>query len=331
MKFGPVATKDALGCVLAHSVALPSGRLKKGQLLTGDDVAVVRAAGIESLIVAELGPLDVREDDAAGRLANLLAGDHIRADDPFTGRANLYARQAGVLLANRDVVDAFNRVDPAITIACLPDDTFVEADRMVGTVKIIPLAVDAVALEAAEEVLSGETAIDVSPSLPNRVGLIATQLPHLKSATMDKTRRILDERLAVAGSRVAMETRVPHSAADVATALRGVANESDLIIIFGASAIADQDDVIPSALREAGGVVRHVGMPVDPGNLLMTGALDTTPVIGAPGCARSPAENGFDWVLQRLLAQLPVDDAYLTGLGVGGLLMEIHSRPQPRQ
>jgi molybdenum cofactor cytidylyltransferase len=55
------------------------------------------------------------------------------------------------------------------------------------------------------------------------------------------------------------------------------------------------------------------------------------PVLGAPGCARSPVENGFDWVLMRLLAGLKVSRAELTGMGVGGLLMEIVTRPQPRE
>jgi molybdenum cofactor cytidylyltransferase len=41
-------------------------------------------------------------------------------------------------------------------------------------------------------------------------------------------------------------------------------------------------------------------------------------------------ENGFDWVLMRLLAGLKVTRADLTGMGVGGLLMEIVTRPQPR-
>jgi molybdenum cofactor cytidylyltransferase len=37
-------------------------------------------------------------------------------------------------------------------------------------------------------------------------------------------------------------------------------------------------------------------MPVDPGNLLLLAELAGKPVLGAPGCARSPKENGFDWV-----------------------------------
>jgi molybdenum cofactor cytidylyltransferase len=71
-------------------------------------------------------------------------------------------------------------------------------------------------------------------------------------------------------------------------------------------------------------------MPVDPGNLLILAEIAGRPLVGAPGCARSPKENGFDWVLQRLLAGLDVTPDDIAGLGVGGLLMEIVSRPAPR-
>ena len=103
------------------------------------------------------------------------------------------------------------------------------------------------------------------------------------------------------------------------------------MIVFGASAIADRRDVIPAALEAVGGEIEHFGMPVDPGNLLLIGNAGGVPVMGAPGCARSPVENGFDWVLTRLLAGLKVTRADLTGMGVGGLLMEIVTRPQPRK
>jgi molybdenum cofactor cytidylyltransferase len=92
----------------------------------------------------------------------------------------------------------------------------------------------------------------------------------------------------------------------------------------------DDGDVIPSAIRRAGGKVVRFGMPVDPGNLLVLGELDGKPVVGAPGCARSPKENGFDWIVRRLLAGIDVSSADIAALGVGGLLMEIPTRPQPR-
>jgi molybdenum cofactor cytidylyltransferase len=105
---------------------------------------------------------------------------------------------------------------------------------------------------------------------------------------------------------------------------------AEMVVVFGASAIADTRDVIPAAVEEIGGRIEHFGMPVDPGNLMLVAQAQGRPVIGAPGCARSPKENGFDWILMRLLAGLPVTRADITGLGVGGLLMEIVTRPQPR-
>jgi molybdenum cofactor cytidylyltransferase len=63
---------------------------------------------------------------------------------------------------------------------------------------------------------------------------------------------------------------------------------------------------------------------------MLIGDVNGRPVLGAPGCARSPKENGFDWILARLLAGLTVSRGDIAGMGVGGLLMEIVTRPQPR-
>ena len=104
----------------------------------------------------------------------------------------------------------------------------------------------------------------------------------------------------------------------------------NIVLIAGASAILDRRDVIPAAIAAVGGVIEHFGMPVDPGNLLLMGRVGAIPVLGLPGCARSPRVNGFDWVLRRLLADLPVDAAVLARMGVGGLLSEIPTRPHPR-
>jgi molybdenum cofactor cytidylyltransferase len=54
-------------------------------------------------------------------------------------------------------------------------------------------------------------------------------------------------------------------------------------------------------------------------------------VIGLPGCARSPALNGADWVLERLACGLALTDDDIAAMGVGGLLKEIPIRPQPRE
>ncbi len=161
---------------------------------------------------------------------------------------------------------------------------------------------------------------------------MATSLPSLKPAVMDKTRQLLADRLAPAGAGLIGESRVAHDSGSVAEALGALAGDgADLLVVFGASATVDEMDVVPAGIVAAGGRVLHFGMPVDPGNLLVLGEIGNVPVIGAPGCARSPRENGFDWILNRLLAGLSVTPEDVTGLGVGGLLMEIVSRPQPRE
>ncbi|HEX7839486.1 MAG TPA: NTP transferase domain-containing protein, partial [Kofleriaceae bacterium] len=101
-------------------------------------------------------------------------------------------------------------------------------------------------------------------------------------------------------------------------------------LVLGASAIMDRRDVIPSALERAGGEIVRLGMPVDPGNLLMLGRLGTRWVIGVPGCARSLKPSGFDWVLQRVCAGVAVSAEDVAAMGVGGLLDEITVRPTPR-
>jgi molybdenum cofactor cytidylyltransferase len=133
------------------------------------------------------------------------------------------------------------------------------------------------------------------------------------------------------GSRLEQVVRCPHEPEAVAGAVRDLATKGcSPILVFGASAIVDRGDVIPDGLVRAGGEVIHLGMPVDPGNLMMLGRLDETSVIGVPSCARSPKLNGFDWVLQRVLADVPVNARDVMMMGAGGLLKEIASRPSPR-
>lgn len=327
MKFGPVPVGEAAGAILAHSVRLPDASVRKGTRLTAEQAKEFAAAGIGEVVVARLDVDDVHEDEAASAVAAALAGEGVSVDQAFTGRANLRARIAGVVIIDRAVIERLNRIDPAITVATVPEYAAVGAGQMLATIKIIPFAVPRAILNRA----IASAAIRVAPFEAMKVGLVATKLPMLKASVMDKTRRLLDERLLPAGASVMREERVAHDTASVAGALTELAADgADLLIAFGASAVVDSDDVIPAAIRAAGGEVTRLGMPVDPGNLIVLGHIGDKPVIGAPGCARSPKENGFDWVLNRTLAGIEVGSDDIAGMGVGGLLTEIASRPQPR-
>lgn len=335
MIFGDVATAAAEGAILAHGVMLDGGRIAKGTRLTGEEIARLLAAGVETVIAARLEEGDLDEDTAAGRLAAAIDAAHLRLSPPSTGRVNIHAAENGLFVADKALIDRFNAIDPAITFACLADHVAVSAGDMVATIKIIPLAVAGHSVEEARRVLTEGAAIRLKPYAAHDVTLVATQLASLKTSVMDKTARLLGQRLAPSGSRLVDETRVAHRAGAVADAIRSAlarpSGRPRMVIVFGASAVCDGDDVIPKAIRLAGGSVERVGLPVDPGNLLVLGSVGDVPVIGAPGCARSPKENGFDWVMARLLAGEKPTSGELAGLGVGGLLMEIPSRPLPRE
>jgi molybdenum cofactor cytidylyltransferase len=331
MKFGPASPADAVGGVTVHTLRQGSLVLKKGTTIGPAEVESLQCAGVKEIVVVRLEDGDVSEDVAAASIAQVVAGDGIHVERAFTGRANLFAARAGVLVVDRAVVDRINGVDEAITFATLAAYKPVVEGEMVATVKLIPFGVEARLRDAAVKAASGG-ALRIAPYTIKRVGVVSTLLPGLAPKVVEKTLRVTAERLAPAGASIIAERRVPHDEAALSAAIKELlALGSELVIVFGASAIADRRDVIPAAITEIGGAVEHFGMPVDPGNLLLIGSAGGVPVLGAPGCARSPVENGFDWVLMRLLAGLKVTRAELTGMGVGGLLMEIVTRPQPRE
>jgi molybdenum cofactor cytidylyltransferase len=332
MEFDTVAIGEALGAILAHGVRAGGRRLKKGRALSQADLDDIAAAGIATVAVARLENGDVGEDAAAGRIAALCGGSGVRVGAAFTGRVNLYALSDGLAQVDAETIDAINAIDEAVTVATVAPFARVAKGQMLATIKIIPFAAPGAAVEAAEALLRTRGApVGVHAFAPHRAALISTFLTDTKPSLLDKNRSALEDRLTAAGSSLVFERRVAHETAALAAAIREAgAAGADPILIFGASAITDRRDVIPAAVVAAGGAVVHFGMPVDPGNLLLLGTLDGRTVVGLPSCARSPKLNGFDFVLWRLLADLPVGRQELSGMGVGGLLTEIPTRPQPR-
>ncbi len=330
MIFGDFALEDALGMVLAHSLRAGGGMLKKGRALTAADLAALKAAGHQTVIAARLDADDVAEDAAAQQIAALLAGAQTRVAAPFTGRANIFAACDGLALINADPLSRLNAIDERITLATVGRYTRVAAGQMLATVKIIPFAVPLeIIARAKREIAQGLVA--VAPFVAHRAGLILTAFAGTKAQVLDRRREAVVQRLAPLGSTIATTLTVAHTTVAVRDAIRQLAAEGlSPILIFATSAIVDRADVIPAGLVAAGGEIERLGMPVDPGNLLLLGRLGNTPVIGLPSCAASLKLNGFDWVLERIAAGVPVTSSDLAQMGLGGLLKEIDSRPQPR-
>ncbi|MCF2870466.1 molybdopterin-binding protein [Octadecabacter sp. G9-8] len=332
MRFGLVPVADALGTILAHGV--PAAALSKGIVLGDGHVLALKALGIENVTVARLEKGDVGEDDAAVQLANALApnadAQGVRLTKASTGRVNIMSLRAGLFELDVARITALNRINPMITLATLPNLRRVEAGVMLATIKVIAYALPQEEVNDACRVLGGDLAqgdaMTIRSAMIKTATLIETHHPGQRS--QPKGRRVLDARLDRLGTNLVETLDVPHEETAIINAIANA--EGEMIFFLTASATSDPNDTAPAALRRAGGLVTRFGMPVDPGNLLFLGSFEDKPVIGLPGCARSPAMNGADWVMERVICGLPIGTDEISAMGVGGLLKDIPERGRPR-
>ena len=180
MKFGEQNVEHSKGGILAHSLSLPTGkRLRKGALIDDAIIELLIEAGVEETTVAMPDESDILEDVAATLIAEKINNWHFIIEEASTGRVNIFAKGNGVFRASKEIIDQINSIDPAITIATLPDYTAVNSSRLVATIKIIPYAVESDSLETVLG-FNVEKAIDFHPYARHNVGLITTTLPTLK-------------------------------------------------------------------------------------------------------------------------------------------------------
>jgi len=337
VKFGAIPVAEAAGAILAHSLKVGGTTFKKGRVLAPADVAALSNAGYASVTAARLEEDDLDENAAAERVAEAAVGANVAAGRPSTGRCNIFAEARGIAMLDAARINRLNLVDEAVTIATVPPFAQVEPGDLVATVKIITFAVPKAVIDRCRTLAIGAgdrvgPVVRVAAYRPMKIGLLQTRLPGTKESVLDKTVDVTRGRLMTLGSTLDRELRCGHSEDEVAASLVALRDEGiDIALVLGASAIVDRRDVVPAAIERSGGAVEHFGMPVDPGNLMLLAALGRMRVLGLPGSARSIRLHGFDWVLQRIVAGVPVTGEDLMRMGVGGLLKEIPSRPLPRE
>jgi molybdenum cofactor cytidylyltransferase len=327
MKFATVELAKAKGHILAHSIPLESGVLKKGITLGAEDLAKLKLAGQTGVTIAMLEQGDIAENEAAQTLADTFISSGIKSTQAVAGRVNLIAEHDGVLCLTVPHIEAFNAVDEAITIATLPNFARIKKGTLLATLKVIPYGVAKTQINRAVGCI-GQNCIQLHGFKPKTCDIILTRTQGFKSSLLTKAEKAIRTRINPLNLQVKNCSVVDHSAQAISDTLE--TSQSDMVLILGASATSDRQDVVPEAIVQAGGEIKRFGMPVDPGNLLVLGSHQGRAVIGLPGCARAPALNGADWVLERLCAGLPLEATDIAHMGVGGLLKEIPDRIQPR-
>jgi len=330
MYFGQVNVAKAIGCYLAHSQKTPQGRIPKGSQIDAALIEQLLASGITRITVAKLDTDDVHEDEAAQQIAQAVCGQGTRIAAARAGRVNLYSKVEGLCEITAETIVRANSIDEAITIATVAPNQWLPSGKMLATIKIIPYAVRARKIAKVIAILA-ENPISVAQPFTHKAALIQTFLPSIKNSVLDKTRDGTELRLQQRKAQLVFEHRCEHTVAAVTDSLREALDKSlNWLLITGASAVSDREDVIPASIIDVGGTIDRYGLAVDPGNLLLLAHIGSLTVVGLPGCARSSRYNGLDYVLDRLACRVPITEHWINSLSVGGLMTEIADRPRPR-
>jgi molybdenum cofactor cytidylyltransferase len=320
----PVA--DAAGTILIHNVADAGGKriLKKGIFLGEEHLAKLAGMGLSAVGVAVLESSDVHEDEAALALAEAMQTEQLYLSRPVGGRVNLRAEVDGLLEIDAERLIELNML-PGITLGTRRQHTVVgprQATDNVGTLKIIPFAVDRRDLDRALALTGARPGIvEVRPFQPGRrAALLLVGNPAVHGKLRDAFESPTRTRLERLGAELAVVEGVPQEEATIARVADRLAGAVDLLIIAGQTSVMDEEDITLRALRRAGAEATLSGAPVEPGSLLALAYLPGTPVMCAPGCAKGLKRNVVDLVLPRLLLGDHLGRREIASLALGGFL-----------
>ncbi|MGB9920349.1 MAG: molybdopterin-binding protein [Moorellales bacterium] len=320
-----VPVRESVGLALGHDLTkVVAGRFKgpafrRGHVVRPEDIPELLSMGKEYVYVYDPEPGEVHEDDAALRLARVLAGPGLKVTSPQEGRANLVAEHSGLLRVYRAVVEAVNREENA-AVATLHDRQPVQEGEMVAGVKIIPLVVREDWLASLEERVGGQgPAAEVKPWRRFRIGAIITGTEVTAARVPDAFGPALERKLSAFNQELARLVYLPDGAEGIAHAIRQMAAEGlEMVLVAGGMSV-DPDDTTPAAIRQTGARIVTRGTPVFPGAMFMLAYLDEVPVLGLPACVMHDPATVFDLVFPRLLAGETVSREDFLSLAIGGL------------
>ena len=326
MYFGQVKVNECVNSILAHTVTIDGKKFLKGRIISKEDQEYFVKNNLEYLICAKLAKKDIHEDNAANILAKMFNNNTLALEKAFTGRANILANESGLLVINEEKIRKFNKISNSITIATLQNNCIVHKGEMIATIKIIPFSIMEKSIKTIEKI-NLKKSIQVQTYKAKKCALLLTHFNQENIKLNNISQKRIKERLDPLNCSINIIKTCEHNSNDITKNIKKFAEKDiDLILILGSSAIVDIRDKIPEAIVNSGGKIIRFGMPVDPGNLLLLGKIKNTPIIGLPGCARSPTLNGFDWVLERLLSGNAISNNDISDMGVGGLLKTINKR-----
>ena len=321
---GRRAPDSLVGAVLTRDLVVAGARWSKGRRLAAADLdALAAELPGDGLTVAVLvpDPGDVHEDDAAARLAQLVAGDGLTVRGPAESRIDLVASAPGVLHVRVGVLERLNEID-AIEVFTAFDGTIVADGQLVASVKVGPHLVSSAALDgAAREVeAGGGPPVRVAAFIPRRVAVLVKEA--VRGLARDRFETNVRAKVESLGSTLIGIDYLPDEPAAVLAAVAARSSgpdAADLILTAGGRS-TDPSDPFFVSVEELGGEIVSHGVPAHPGSMLWLARVGDAAVLGLPTCGAYSKATAADLILPRLLTGEPPTRRLVAGLGHGGLL-----------
>jgi len=315
---------DLVGAVLARDLVVGGSRWSKGRRLSAADLAAFAAAppaGAEPVTVILLDAADLHEDEAAERLAAVVAGAGLEARRPVQSRVDLVAIEDGVVHVRIAELERLNRIDPLEVFTRL-DGSIVAAGDLVASVKVAPHVVAREAVEAGASVAGNgkRPLVRVAPFRSMRVAVVVKE--SLRRADRPRFEESVRAKVESLGSEVTSIAYVADDDAVVRAALESVASKrgrADVVLTAGGRS-TDPSDAFFTAIATLGGRIVRQGVPAHPGSMLWLARIGRTAVMGLPTCGAYSKATAADLLLPRLLTGEPPTRRTVSALGHGGVL-----------
>ena len=330
MFFGKVKTELSLGGILSSSIEIYKNKNKikisKGTVINKNLLDLLLLNKVEHIKCAKLDDDEIDENLSVHEISKKIIASkksNIIIQDPKNGRCNLVSSVDGILTFQPNQLFSINSVTNDIGIASLKAFSKVKKNQIVASIKAIPFGIKKNNLQNIINVC--QECFKILPFQKKNIHLIQTTNQNTRAKILEKTLEVTKERLSSCGNKKIVEIKCSHEIKSICEQLKKSVNEgADIILIFGTSAISDINDIIPQSILEINGTILRLGMPVEPGNLILLAEIEISKkhisIIGMPGCARSKKENGVDWILWRKLCDLKISSDDINHMGNGGLL-----------
>jgi len=323
-----VKLEEAIGMTIGHDVTkvvpgeFKGAAFRRGHILKQEDIPELLSMGKEHIYVIEEEEGEVREEEAAMRIAKAVASPKMEITKPREGKVNIKSATFGLLKINKKLLREVNSI-PEISLATIHENATCRPRTIVAGTKIIPLYIAEAKLKQIEELCHSKGKVfQIIPFKKKKVGIVITGNEVYKGRIKDKFGDYIKNKVEPLGSTVHHQIIVPDDEDIIAKAILEMKDKACDVIFVCSGLSVDPDDVSVEGVQRSGAKIISYGAPVMPGAMFLLAQLDDIPVLGAPAAVIFNDTTIIDVVLPRVLAGERLTRQDIIDMGYGGLCLD---------